>query len=174
MNTSIELVPQSARIALAVLEGAAAAESATGLRFADGTCGFMGAASPQYIARLRAAPSPEKPDPLQWGYLVVHAGEHMVVGTTGFRKPPDEAGLVEIAYGIAPAFQGRGIATEAARKTIALALASGRVSKVIAHTLAEPNASTRVLTKCGFTHIGTVNDPEDGPVWRWELPAGWS
>ena len=30
------------------------------------------------------------------------------------------------------------------------------------------NASTRVLTKCGFRHIGQVIDPEDGPVWRWE------
>ena len=33
----------------------------------------------------------------------------------------------------------------------------------------EPNASTRVLLKNGFRHCGMVVDPEDGPVWRWEL-----
>jgi hypothetical protein len=25
-----------------------------------------------------------------------------------------------------------------------------------------------VLAKCGFRHAGTVVDPEDGVVWRWE------
>ena len=45
---------------------------------------------------------------------------------------------------------------------------SDKVSIVRAHTLPERNASCRVLTKCGFKLIGEVNDPEDGPVWRWE------
>ena len=44
-------------------------------------------------------------------------------------------------------------------------LENGRVR---AHTLPQPSASTRVLTKCGFRHIGAVIDPEDGLVWRWE------
>ena len=37
--------------------------------------------------------------------------------------------------------------------------------------LPEATASTRVLRKCGFVHIGEVVDPEDGPVWRWERSA---
>ncbi len=37
-----------------------------------------------------------------------------------------------------------------------------------AHTLPAPNASTRVLAKCGFERTGEVEDPEDGLVWRWE------
>jgi RimJ/RimL family protein N-acetyltransferase len=37
-----------------------------------------------------------------------------------------------------------------------------------AHALPEANASTRVLTKCGFHHLGEVIEPEDGLVWRWE------
>src|SRR6266702_2366495 len=48
------------------------------------------------------------------------------------------------------------------------AAASDIVRLVRAHTLPEENASTRVLLKCGFRHLGTVVDPEDGPVWRWE------
>ena len=39
---------------------------------------------------------------------------------------------------------------------------------VRAHTFLEANASTRVLTKCGFRSVGEVFDPEDGLVWTWE------
>ena len=43
-----------------------------------------------------------------------------------------------------------------------------KVRIVRAHTLTEANASTRVLTKCGFQRINEVIDPDDGLVWRWE------
>ena len=83
--------------------------------------------------------------------------------------PPDEQGLVEIGYGIVPKFEGRGFATEAAEALIAFALADERVRTIQAHTLPVANASTRILTKCGFRHIGEVVSPDDGLVWRWEL-----
>jgi RimJ/RimL family protein N-acetyltransferase len=56
-----------------------------------------------------------------------------------------------------------------ARKLIALANGSPNVRKIIAHTLPETSASTRVLEKVGMTYVGEVIDPEDGRVWRWEL-----
>jgi uncharacterized damage-inducible protein DinB len=80
----------------------------------------------------------------------------------------DADGVVEIAYGIVPSYQGQGFATETARALMRYAFGSGRVRIVRAHTRPEPNASTRVLTKCGFTRVGEVVDPEDGLVWRWE------
>jgi RimJ/RimL family protein N-acetyltransferase len=40
---------------------------------------------------------------------------------------------------------------------------------VVAHTLAEENASTTVLTRCGFTRTAELTDPDEGRVWRWEL-----
>jgi RimJ/RimL family protein N-acetyltransferase len=76
--------------------------------------------------------------------------------------------VVEIAYGVAPGYQGRGYATEAAEALVAYALGSGRVRTVRAHTLPKANPSTRVLEKCGFKCLGEVIDPEDGAVWRWE------
>jgi ribosomal-protein-alanine N-acetyltransferase len=79
--------------------------------------------------------------------------------------------MVEIAYGIVPEFQGRGYATEVARALVTYAIESGLVRTVRAHTLASPNASTRVLKKCGFTFTGEVIEPDDGLVWRWELPV---
>lgn len=88
------------------------------------------------------------------------------------KGPPDQGGVVEIAYGVDPEYQGRGYATEAARALVNFAFRSGQVCLVRAHTRAENNASMRVLAKCGFEPIGEVVDPEDGLVWRWELQRG--
>ncbi len=52
---------------------------------------------------------------------------------------------------------------------VATARAAG-CTTVIAHTLAEPNPSTSVLTRLGFTRTDTIEDPDEGPVWRWERP----
>jgi RimJ/RimL family protein N-acetyltransferase len=121
--------------------------------------------SDAWLERLRAAtPS----DPWIYGFSIVHRDDETVVGTCGFVAPPSADGVVEIAYGIAPEFQGRGYATEAAQLMTDYAFASGEVRTVMAHTRPEPNASTRVLTKCGFKRIAEVMHPEDGLVWRWE------
>ena len=40
---------------------------------------------------------------------------------------------------------------------------------VFAQTLPAENASTSVLKKLGFTLTGSVQHPEDGLVWEWEL-----
>ncbi|MBD1864865.1 GNAT family N-acetyltransferase [Trichocoleus sp. FACHB-46] len=80
--------------------------------------------------------------------------------------------MVEIAYSVNADQQGRGYATEAAEALTRYALESRQVRLVCAHTRPEENASTRVLTKCGFRRVGEVNDPEDGLVWRWERTGG--
>src|SRR5215204_4694476 len=100
--------------------------------------------------------------------FVVDREGRSVIGTAGFKGPPDTLGVVEIAYGIVPSQEGRGFATEAAGALVAFAFASEHVQLVRAHTLPMSNASTRVLEKCGFGHMGSVIDSEDGPVWRWE------
>jgi RimJ/RimL family protein N-acetyltransferase len=107
-------------------------------------------------------------DPWIHGFALVHRDSGSVVGKCGFKGPPDTDGVVEIAYGVNPEHQGKGYATEAAAALVSLALDQEQVRTVRAHTLPEPNASTRVLTKCGFRRVGEVIDPEDGLVWRWE------
>ena len=121
--------------------------------------------SADWLALLRGSTSP---DPWIHGFSVVHLNTDTVVGHAGFKGPPASDGVVEIAYGIAPDSQGKGYATEAAQALTAYAFNSGKVRVVRAHTLPEQNASTRVLSKCGFRRIGEVIDPEDGLVWRWE------
>ena len=76
--------------------------------------------------------------------------------------------MVEIAYAVDAGHRGKGYATEAAAALGSFAFASGQVQIARAHTLPEPNASTRVLAKCRFQRVGEVTDPEDGLVWRWE------
>jgi len=124
--------------------------------------------SPDWLARVKASTSA---DPWTHGFAVVQRGSGTVGGMCAYKGPPGQAGAVEIAYGISPEYQGRGYATEVARALGAFAFASSQVRLVCAHTRPEKNASTRVLTKCGFKWIGEVMDPEDGLVWRWELPS---
>jgi ribosomal-protein-alanine N-acetyltransferase len=122
--------------------------------------------SPAWLAAIRASTTA---DPWLHGFALVHRAGGAVVGSCGYKGPPDPEGVVEIAYGVDAAYQGQGYATEAARALVRYAFGSGRVRRVRAHTWPEENASTRVLTKCGFEWIGAVVDPEDGPVWRWEI-----
>ena len=121
--------------------------------------------SADWLARLRTSNLAD-----QWtlGFSLVHLETDTVVGTCGFKGPPTADGVVEIAYGVSPDYQGKGYATEAAQSLTDYAFSSGKVRVVRAHTRPEPNASTRVLTKCGFRRSGEVIDPEDGLVWRWE------
>lgn len=111
------------------------------------------------------------PRPAPWiGYLTVDHDTQELVGFCGFKDGPVN-GVVEIAYFTLPRLEGRGHATAAASALVEIARSSSLVSKIIARTLREMNASTRVLRKCGFVHVGEVNDPEDGVVWQWERSA---
>ena len=114
------------------------------------------------------------PPPEYGGFLAADARTKQVVGGCGFNCTAIAAGDVEIAYGTFPPFEGKGYAKAMARALTALALGSG-APRIIAHTMPEPNASGRILGATGFRQVGTViADPEDGPVWRWELPPGFS
>jgi RimJ/RimL family protein N-acetyltransferase len=121
--------------------------------------------SADWLSRLAALTSA---DPWVLGFSLVHRDTGTVVGSAGFKGPPAADGVVEISYGVDPDHRGKGYATEAAQALTTYAFRSGTVRVVRAHTLPEPNASTRVLAKCGFRRIGEVIDAEDGLVWRWE------
>jgi [ribosomal protein S5]-alanine N-acetyltransferase len=122
--------------------------------------------SPGWLARVKDSTSP---DPWLHGFAVVQLASGAVVGFCAYKGPPDPEAAVEIAYGVQPAYQGRGYATEVARALTTFALGTGQVALVRAHTMPQENASTRVLAKCGFERVGEVVDPEDGLVWRWEF-----
>ncbi|HEX8299146.1 MAG TPA: GNAT family N-acetyltransferase [Rubricoccaceae bacterium] len=106
-------------------------------------------------------------DPPWGGYLAADGAT--VIGTCSFKGAPGPDDAVEIAHFTFPPFEGHGSATAMARELVALAVGSPGVRCVLAHTLPEPNASTRVLQRVGF--VGDVVDPEDRPVWRRALSS---
>ncbi len=162
----LRLMPYLPAQLLALMESAERFEAVGGVPAAPGLREFMVSddVSPDYIQTLRAS---SEPDPWAIGFAIVHRADRVVIGSCGFKGAPHE-GQVELAYGIVPGHQRQGFATEAARALLGFALADSRVNLVRAHTLPEPNASTRVLLAVGFRTTGQVIDPEDGPVWRWE------
>lgn len=107
----------------------------------------------------------------QWWlpYLVIHREDDALIGACGYKGPPGDDGVVEIGYGIAPAYRGLGLTTEAASALSDFAFSRPEVTGVSAHTYPESNASTRILTKCGFIRTGDFDDPDEGILWVWQL-----
>ncbi|MBS42502.1 MAG: GNAT family N-acetyltransferase [Nocardioides sp.] len=76
------------------------------------------------------------------------------VGTIGFHGPPDEAGEVEVGFGLVPAVRGQGVATEALQALMDdLDRRHPEGVVVRGRTLPENAASLRVLAACGFTGL---------------------
>ena len=169
---NLKLVPHTPEALRALIAGHEPYAQLTTYALAEGVREFfvsgVSEASSDYSARLQTA---TEADPWTHGFAVV-LGSAMI-GSCGYKGPPGPEAMVEIGYGIAPAFCGKGYATEAAEALTRHAFETGKVTTVRAHTLPERNASAKVLDKCGFTLIGEVIDPEDGRVWRWEkrLPS---
>jgi ribosomal-protein-alanine N-acetyltransferase len=164
----LTLVPCAPQHILALIEAPETFERLFGFPVENALHGFYNsdAVSPQWLAALRKD-SRGQPDPWRHGFFVLHRQQRSVIGSAGFKGAPDADGFVEIAYGIVPSYEGKGYATEAAAALVRYAFEQG-ARNIRAHTLPEPNASTHVLLKNGFRNVGSVVDPEDGTVWRWE------
>lgn len=117
------------------------------------------------LDRVRRAPWRE----MHWWepLLFVDPTAELVIGLGGYKGPPVR-GEVELGYSVAPAYRGRGFATEAAGAMAEHALKQRGVECVFAHTIPADGPSPRVLTKCGFVRAGEGMDPREGLVWRWE------
>jgi len=153
----LRLLPNELTHMQTLRQGVAAFSAKFGLAVAEGFADFQ---------------QPEDRDAMvtrEWdSFLLWHRAEQMIIGACACRKLPDAAGAVEIAYGIVPGFRGQGLATEAAQALVQRAFDRSDVKAVVANTLAEQNASTRVLSKCGFKHVGDTVDDDEGVVWKWE------
>jgi len=163
----LRLTPFSPADLLGLMESVVRFRQSFGLPVADELRSYFLSddVSPDWMAQLRTSSSP---DPWLHGFAVVHREDQVVIGSVGFKGPPDESGMVEIAYGIVQQYQGRGYATEATAAGVAFAFSADEVSCVRAHTLPTSHASRRVLEKCGFGFVGDFQHPEDGLVQRWE------
>ena len=90
------------------------------------------------------------------GWLVCHAG--WVIGDCGIHAPVDAAGCVEIGYGLAPGYHGKGLGTEMVQAMSDWLLSRADVSRVRARTLPSNVASGRVLEKAGFVQVASSDE----------------
>lgn len=100
------------------------------------------------------------------GYLALRDGAP--VGTCAFKAPP-AGGEVEIAYFTFPSQERRGHGRAMAAELVRIACAAPEVTRIVAETRAEANASTAILAGLGFRHAGSGQRPEAGATWRWAL-----
>ena len=105
-------------------------------------------------------------EPPWLGYLALENGAF--IGSCGFKSPP-ENNRVEIAYFTFPGHESRGVATRMASALVRIAITNSPGVTVAAQTLPEESASTSVLRKLQFRFVGSVEHPEDGLVWDWQL-----
>ncbi len=133
---------------------------------------------------LGARIAPEWPAPGLAGVLRRHAGATtqterfgvwvmierdcgIVVGDLGFRGPPDDAGSIELGYGVIPSRRGRGYAAEAARALVSWARSQPSVRAIVAGCDPGNVPSIRTLQRAGFRRTGEAG----GEIrWRHCLP----
>jgi [ribosomal protein S5]-alanine N-acetyltransferase len=105
------------------------------------------------------------------GHYIVHEcdGRDTLVGTAGYKGPPDAHGAVEIGYAILGAYHRRGIGIAAVAILLAQAFADARVQLVVAETPVENLASRALLQKAGFRCVGGRSDTEDGELALYQI-----
>jgi RimJ/RimL family protein N-acetyltransferase len=90
------------------------------------------------------------------GWLVVADGA--VIGDCGTHGPADVEGSVEIGYGLAAPYRGRGYGSETVAAITTWLLSQPDVSRVRARTAPGNLPSQRVLEKAGFRRTGDADD----------------
>jgi RimJ/RimL family protein N-acetyltransferase len=151
--------------ARAILAEGDALQRHLGCEVADEWAGFGLEPYAWVIEQLEANPGTD----LWWGYLPILKEGNVLIGSGGFKGPPDKKGSVEIGYEIAPAYRSRGLATEMARALCRFAASQEQVKRVIAHTLPEENHSVKLLRRLGFVFVQEDVDPDEGLVWKWKI-----
>ena len=92
-----------------------------------------------------------------------------LVGDVGISAVDGEPGVAKIGYTIAPAFQGRGYATEAVRALVDYAFGTLGAERVRAFAAAENVPSLRVAENVGLRLVERYEHRHGGQVVRYEL-----
>jgi RimJ/RimL family protein N-acetyltransferase len=124
-------------------------------------------ALPLFLGWLEAAP-----DRVGWfGWYALAVGDPsrtpVLVASGGFLGPPQD-GTARIGYSVLPQYQGQGYATELVVGLVRWALEQPGVARIAAETEWANPASVRVLSKAGFTRVGSAIAPGGA---RFEFPG---
>ena len=96
-----------------------------------------------------------------------------VVGLCSHKTAPNEAGEVEIGYGVAEQRRRLGYATRAVALIVDAARDDPRIQALTAETALANEPSQRVLAANGFVRAGRGHDDDEGEtiVWRLATPS---
>ena len=98
----------------------------------------------------------ERDDYYRWAVILRETGE--CIGQIAYFYVDSKNHFAEIEYCIGAAFQGRGLATEAAKAVIAYGFEKIGLHKVQICCKTINPRSRRVIEKCGLTYEGTLRD----------------
>lgn len=109
-----------------------------------------------------------------WGRYIAlkptEGGRRILIGTCGATLPIELNDDPEIGYGVLPAYQRRGYASEAVAALIEWIFSHPHVRSVNAQTFPHLQPSLGVMAKNGFQFVGPGPGPEEGTVlyrkWR--------
>ena len=100
------------------------------------------------------------------GWFITLADDGRVLGDCGTLGPPDEHGRLEVGYGLAAPFRGRGLGTEAVTVMTDWLEGQPGVRTLTAEVEVGNTPSRRLLERLGFGLTGTVDR-----MWRFERPT---
>ncbi|MEV6671036.1 GNAT family N-acetyltransferase [Streptomyces sp. NPDC051162] len=167
-DESIRFAELSGEAMSALLDGdLSAARAIAGVALTD--CFLTDRA--RWLWRYRLGQMAADPGRARWMVRQVVVVEGLVVGHAGFHGPPDEAGMVEIGYSIAPPFRRRGYARATLAELLRRAAAEPAVTTVRATIGPDNAASLATIAGFGFTEAGEQWDEEDGLEIVFEVPA---
>jgi ribosomal-protein-alanine N-acetyltransferase len=113
--------------------------------------------------QYRARQAVESPEDLPWITGVLWDDEAQVaVGQSGFHGAPDADGMVEVGYGVDPAYRRRGYARAALELAIELARSEPSVHTLRATISPDNEASLALIRQYPFVENGEQWDEEDG------------
>jgi [ribosomal protein S5]-alanine N-acetyltransferase len=101
-------------------------------------------------------------------YLFLTGNPPVAVGSAAFMSEPVQ-GRVEIGYGMASPYAGRGFATAGVRLLVQHAFSQPELDEIYAQTAIGNHGSRRVMEKLGFQHLGQGESEHDGRVDQWLL-----
>ena len=126
----------------------------------------------RWLWKIRLAEVAEDPAALDWiARAAIDIASGDLVGHVGFHGPPDESGMVEVAYSVDPAVRRRGWGRELLRSALAWAAAEPAVRTVRASVSPDNSASLATLQPFGFVEVGEQWDEVDGTELVLERPA---
>ena len=125
--------------------------------------------------RLRQSQLEDDPSRAGWlAYAAVDTdpdGPSEAVGFASFHGPPDDHGMVEIGYAVAPELRRRGYARAIVAALIARAARAPEVTTVRAAISPDNPASLAVIAGFGFEHVGQQWEKADGLEYLYERPV---